>query len=254
MSRSEERQGALRERLAALGQALLDLLFPPRCGGCGVPGAWLCVRCWETLPWIAPPVCQRCGLPLTRPGFCAECAALPPARVRIRSATYFEGPARQAVHRLKYAGQRPLAEPLARVLYHVWVQERLSADVLVPVALHPQREQERGFNQAALLARELARLTGLPVDEASLQRVRATPPQVGLSREERRKNVAGAFLCKGNAIQGKRVALVDDVCTTGATLYAAGQALLQGGAREVWAVTVARSRPGWDGGHPPSAT
>ncbi|MBC7223839.1 MAG: ComF family protein, partial [Anaerolineae bacterium] len=247
MSLSEGKQGAPWERLAALGRALLDLLFPPRCGGCGAPGAWLCAACWEALPWIAPPVCQRCGLPLARPGLCAGCAALPPARVRIRAATYFEGPVRQAVHRLKYAGQRPLAEPLAKVLHHMWVREGLSAEVLVPVALHPQRERERGFNQAALLARELGRLTGLPVDDASLQRVRATPPQVGLTREERRRNVEGAFQCQGDALRGKRVALVDDVCTTGATLYAAGQALLEGGAKEVWAVTVARSRPGWEG-------
>ncbi len=246
---AEERAwpGGLEERLLALGRAFLDLLFPPRCGGCGAVGSWFCARCWDALPWIVPPVCGRCGTPIPRAGFCPACAALPPSPVHIRSATYFEGPVREAVHRLKYAGQRPLAGPLALVLYQMWCQQGLQAEVLVPIPLHPDRERERGFNQAALLAKELGRLAGVPVDGVSLRKVRATLPQVGLSREERRKNVAGAFQCAEGAVQGKRVALVDDVCTTGATLYAAGQALLEGGATEVWAVTVARARPGWDG-------
>ncbi|MGC8838956.1 MAG: ComF family protein [Anaerolineae bacterium] len=233
-------------RLQALGRAFLDLLFPPRCGGCGAVGSWFCVRCWEALSWVPSPVCGRCGMPIPRAGLCPTCAVLPPSPIHIRSATYFEGPVREAVHRLKYSGQRALAEPLARVLRQMWGEQGLEAEVLVPVPLHPAREQERGFNQAALLARELGRLIARPVDEASLRRVRATPPQVGLSREERQRNVAGAFQCAGEALWGKRVALVDDVCTTGATLYAAGQALLEGGAKEVWAVTVARSQPGWD--------
>ncbi len=138
-------------------------------------------------------------------------------------------------------------ERLGQILHRMWREQGLQAEVLVPVPLHPDRERERGFNQAMLLARELGRLAGVPVDGTCLRRVRATPPQVGLSREERQRNVAGAFRCTEGAAQGKRVALVDDVCTTGATLYAAGQALLEGGAKEVWAVTVARSRPGWEG-------
>ncbi|MGQ9457570.1 MAG: ComF family protein [Anaerolineae bacterium] len=236
----------LGEWALALGRAFLDLFFPPRCGGCGAVGSWFCRRCWSALSWVVPPVCGRCGMPIPRPGLCPTCAALPSSSIHIRSATYFEGPVRQAVHRLKYAGRRPLASPLAQVLHQMWCEQGLQAEVLVPVPLHAERERERGFNQAALLARELGRLTGIPVDGESLQRVRATPPQVGLSREERQRNMARAFRCREGAVQGKRVALVDDVCTTGATLYAAGQALLEGGAVEIWAVTVARSRFGQD--------
>lgn len=240
------RPGGLGGVLLSLGRAFLDLLFPPRCGGCGAVGSWFCARCWEALAWVPTPVCGRCGMPISRPGLCPACASLPPLPVHIRSATYFEGPVRQAIHSLKYARRRPLAGPLGQILHQMWKEQGLQAEVLVPVPLHPDRERERGFNQAMLLARELGRLTGVPVDGTRLCRVRATPPQVGLSREERQRNVAGAFRCAEGVVQGKRVALVDDVCTTGATLYAAGQALLEAGAEEVWAVTVARSRPGWE--------
>jgi ComF family protein len=117
----------------------------------------------------------------------------------------------------------------------------MPVDVVVPVPLHTARLRERGYNQAALLARELAQQAGLPIDEGTLVRKRATAPQVELNAKQRKENVHGAFYCSGNALTGKRVLLIDDVCTTGATLEACAVALYENGARSVQALTLARA-------------
>jgi ComF family protein len=122
------------------------------------------------------------------------------------------------------------------------VSNRLPADVIVPVPLHPDREAERGYNQAGLLARALAEQVGLPIREDGLMRVRATSPQVTLNAKERQSNVAGAFRVGKGHIAGKRVLLIDDVCTTGATIEACAQALKAEGAQSAWGLTVARGR------------
>jgi ComF family protein len=117
----------------------------------------------------------------------------------------------------------------------------MPVDVIVPVPLHPARLRRRGYNQAALLARELGRRVGLPVEERALQRVRATRSQMRLSAADRRRNVQGAFRCADGRVRGRRVLLLDDVCTTGATLEACADALRAGGAESVWALTLARA-------------
>lgn len=237
---------SLRARALALGRSLLDLLFPPRCGGCNAPGHWLCPQCWDKFVWLEPPLCNQCGIPLEQDGLCPACAAHPRPYFHIRSAVFFEGPSRQAIHRLKYNGRTAVAGPLALAMYEAWKRERPPAQVVVPVPLHPTRVRERGFDQAVLLAREFSRLVELPTAQSELQRIRATPPQVGLSRSERQQNVEGAFHCPGRALEGQHVLLVDDVCTTGATLRAAALALREAGVQEIWAFTVARPRPGPD--------
>ena len=235
----EERQAAPLRRWV---QAFLDLVFPPRCGGCGRLGDWLCDRCRGQLSWLAPPVCPQCGYPVPRPGRCPRCAPAAVTGFHVRSAVFFDGPARHALHSFKYAGRRALGEPLAEILVELWAREAPPVQVVTPVPLHPSRVRKRGYNQSDLLARSLARRLGLPLEVHLLQRVRATRPQVGLSVAERWQNVAGAFTCRDGAAAGRGVLLVDDVCTTGATLQAAAAALRQGGAAEVWAFTVARSR------------
>ncbi|MFQ6099724.1 MAG: ComF family protein [Anaerolineae bacterium] len=146
------------------------------------------------------------------------------------------------MHRLKYRGRTVLAEPLGGLMAAYWTQHPMSADLVVPVPLHPARLRERGYNQAALLAREMARRTGLVVEEQALIRQRATAPQVELNARQRKENVRDAFRCSGNSLAGKRVLLIDDVCTTGATLEACAVALYAGGARDVQALTLARAR------------
>nr|HID12457.1 ComF family protein [Anaerolineae bacterium] len=155
---------------------------------------------------------------------------------------YFEGVLREAMHWLKYRGRTALAEPLGGLLAAYWMQHPMTADVVVPVPLHATRLRERGYNQAALLAREMARRVGLVVDELTLVRQRATAPQVELDAKQRKENVRDAFRCSDDALTSKQVLLIDDVCTTGATLEACAVALLEGGARGVQALTLARAR------------
>jgi len=221
---------------------LLDLILPPRCVGCRRVGEWLCSRCLDQAPFIEPPFCARCGDMVVGEGLCARCRTSPLQIERIRSVVYFEGMFRETIHWLKYRGRTALAEPLGSLMATYWMQHPMPADALVPVPLHAARLRERGYNQAGLLAREMARWTGLVVDERTLIRWRATAPQVELNAGQRRENVCGAFRCSDGSLDGKQVLLIDDVCTTGATLEACAVALYEGGARGVQALTLARPR------------
>ena len=173
---------------------------------------------------------------------CTRCQASPLQIECIRSVVYFEGHLRKAVHELKYNGCTALAEPLGGLMATYWSQRSMQADVVVPVPLHAARLRERGYNQAALLAREMACRVGLAVDERTLVRHRATAPQVELDAKQRKENVHDAFYCSGDGLAGRHVLLVDDVCTTGSTLEACAAALYEGDARGVQALTLARAR------------
>ena len=173
---------------------------------------------------------------------CARCQTAPLQIERIRSVVYFEGALRKAMHGLKYRGRAVLAEPMGELMAAYWMQHSMPADLMVPVPLHADRLRERGYNQAALLAREMARRARLVVEEQALVRQRATASQVKLDARQRKENVRDAFHCSGNSLTGKRVLLIDDVCTTGATLEACAVALYAGGARGVQALTLARAR------------
>lgn len=223
-----------------LREGFLDLLFPPRCVGCSSVGEWLCTACLAEVEWIHPPVCPRCGRPADVAELCLTCRMHPLTADGIRSVAYFEGALREAVHVFKYERVHALALPLGKLLVEYQQTYRLSADVLVPVPLHPQREAERGYNQATLLAEVMGEALDLPVMNM-VARVRATPPQVGLSAAQRRTNVRAAFAATA-AAAGQQVLLIDDVCTTGATLNACAVALKAQGAASVWGLTVARSR------------
>lgn len=232
----------VRARRLTLKTFFMDLLFPPRCVVCRARGEWLCLHCRPQLDLFQPPLCPRCGLPVEPNEPCSACRW---ERVPLngkRACGYFEGPLRQAVHRLKFNGERYLAEPLAAIMAETWRQSPPPVDILVPVPLGKKRERERGYNQSALLAAEVGRLLGLPVDEQTLRRVRETPPQMGLPRESRLANLEGAFACQPDPIAGRRVCLIDDVTTTGATLAACASTLRRAGARAVCGLTVAKTR------------
>ncbi len=155
---------------------------------------------------------------------------------------YFERELRGAMHRLKYRGQTALAVPLGKEMAAYWLGDPLPVDVIVPVPLHASRLRERGHNQASLLAREMARAARMHVDEHILVRTRATVSQVGLNASERKDNVDGAFRCCDGGLAGMHVLLIDDVCTTGATMDAAAKALVNGGVARVQGLTLARAR------------
>jgi ComF family protein len=169
---------------------------------------------------------------------------MPSALDGVLSSAVFAPPLRTAIHQFKYRDGRALAAPLADRLIAVWEETGLTADMIVAVPLHSSRVSERGYNQSALLAQALAGAVGVALADDLLVRVRATRPQTHLKREERVQNVSGAFECRTN-LPGTRVVLVDDVCTTGATLEACARALRAAGAAHVQGLTVARAR--WSG-------
>lgn len=231
----------LQAQWARLGNTLLDLIFPRRCGGCGKPGREWCDACRAQIRAVGSSICPHCGRPQPQSAVCPHCRHTPLEINGIRSAVMFEGPAREAIHHLKYNGRTSLAEPLGDLLIESWQANPLPADMLVPVPLHQARLRERGYNQSALLGKRLAQATGLPLIEPALRRVKATVPQITLTAAERKANVQDAFEARAELVGGKRVLLIDDVCTTGSTLEACQLALKRASAQSVWALTLARA-------------
>jgi len=226
--------------LTRLKKVALDLLFPQWCIGCGREGDYICGSCRQTLAVIPPPICPGCGRPQSQGILCSSCAETQAVIDGIRSPFLFDGVIRRAVHELKYRNLRALAAPLAELLYEYIMKNPIPGDVLVPVPLHRKRYRERGYNQTALLARELGRLSGLPVVGNCLVRQCYTLPQArSTSVGERHDNVAEAFACRDGQLQGREVILVDDVSTSGATLNACAGVLKSAGAAAVWGLVIA---------------
>ena len=194
---------------------LLDALLAPRCAGCDAPGEWLCLDCRD--------LCD------------------PVRRGRLCAAGTFGGPLRRAIHRFKYQGERALAAELGALVAACVAHDLasgLALDVVVPAVLHIERVRARGYDQAALLAAEVAARVALPL-RAPLRRIRFAKPQVQLDRPARVANMRNAFVSEAGSLRGLRAALIDDVATTGATLASAAGALRAAGAREVRMYVVA---------------
>jgi ComF family protein len=239
----------LRHALARAGRAALDTLYPPVCLACRAAtseaGA-LCSTCWRAMRFIERPFCDRLGTPFEHDlgeGLLSPQAVTdPPVFQRARAVARFEdGPARRLVHRLKYSDRGELARPMGAWMARAGADVLAEADAIAPVPLHPRRLWTRRFNQAAALAREVAQRSGKPFEPALLQRIKATRSQVGLTREQRVQNMQGAFRAAPAApVRGRRIALVDDVLTSGATANAAARALLRAGATQVDLIVFAR--------------
>jgi ComF family protein len=230
---------------------VLGFLYPEVCQICrecrATPAeGYVCSRCWKHLRFIRPPFCERCGLPyegeITTSFRCANCHDLELSFARARSAVAAEGMALEIIHRWKYARELWFEPFLAALL----IQEAHASltqgwDCIVPIPLHSLKEREREFNQSLNLARRLGAATGLPVCPEAVRRITPTKVQARLSRDERRENVRKAFARnEAGSVKGKRVVLVDDVLTTGATASACARVLRDCGAVEVCVWTVAR--------------
>jgi ComF family protein len=230
--------------------SIVDLLFPPRCPACETRVARpdFCPPCRARIPPIAAPFCPLCGVPFAGPGpghLCARCVSRRPRFSLARACAAYEpqtpNPLIEVLQRLKYRRDVSVAKILA-----AYMTERLPLaidhDLIVPVPLHRQRLRWRGFNQSVVLARAVGRAVRRPVDPLVLARVRATPPQVGLGLPERRRNVRRAFAVRRpEALRGRRVLLVDDVMTTGATADDCARSLRHSGARQVDVLVLARA-------------
>ena len=244
------RFGRLAAPLRAALRFAVDTALPPLCASCREPlgdGAGLCAACWSKLAFIEPPYCARLGIPFVYdpgPGLLSmEAIANPPAYDRARAAVRYDDIARELVHRLKYGDRLDLAPTMGRWMARAGRELLAGADALVPVPLHWRRLWARRFNQSASLASAVSRAANVPVLYESLKRVRATPQQVGLDKGERAGNVSGAFRVPAERkvdVFGRRLILVDDVLTSGATVDACARALLRAGAAHVDVLVFAR--------------
>jgi ComF family protein len=219
----------------------VDSFFPRRCVGCGKVGGFLCPECLGKLPRLLPPLCPNCGRPQASGIVCPDCRQRQTEIDGIRSPFRFEEVIRKAIHQLKYRNLKTISPCLAGLLADYLGSNPLPGDALICVPLHPRRLRERGYNQSSLLARELGRRIDLPVIENCLIRIKQAQPQVRAGdAEERRRNVADAFVCRDEQVSGKQIILIDDVCTSGATLESCAAALKSKSAASVWGLTLAR--------------
>jgi ComF family protein len=255
-SPSQSISAHLRRALGACGGAwrraarlALDIALPTLCVACREPvdGEGVCAECWSKLSFIAPPYCPRLGIPFVYdPGselLSMEAIANPPAYVRARAAVRYDDVARTLVHALKYQDRTDLAPAMGRWMARAGKELLGQADVLVPVPLHWRRGWSRRYNQSGALARVIERQSGVKLAPQALRRVRQTQQQVGLSRSQRATNVQGAFKVapeRQSQICGRRVVLIDDVLTSGATVDACARALLRAKAASVDVLVFAR--------------
>lgn len=239
----DNRQSTFALSLRRIAIGLKDLVYPPSCIGCGNAISHadaLCPRCWQSMPFIEKPLCDRYGLPLPvdhGPALLSPLAISdPPVFRRARAVARYDGLARDLVHRLKYGDRLELGVAMGRAMNRAGQDLLAETDLIIPVPLHLFRLWSRRFNQAVLLAKVIAEQSGKPMIPDALKRIKRTKPQVGLTRAERADNLNRAFAVNETHrlnLTGRRVLLVDDVMTTASTANVAARTLLKAGAKEV---------------------
>ena len=225
-------------------QQIVDFILPPRCINCERSGQLLCAECQAELTWMKSPICDVCGRPSRSAQLvCDGCLQNRPAYHTTRATLLFVAPLPTIIHQFKYYNSFALARPLAEAMASAWMDWRPAdqVDWVCPIPLHPDRLKERGYNQSALLAYHFSQIVNLPYTDVLLHRTKNTPPQARLDRAKRIENVRDAFAVGHGDLTGKHILLVDDVCTTGATLDAAALCLRSAGAQNVSAYCLARA-------------
>lgn len=253
---------ALIEHSVGLLKALVDLVFPRVCVVClealkispedphgllSWRGYGICSSCAKDISWLVPPFCPSCALPIHSPAVsshvCPECTEDPPPFCSARALVVYDQEVSPLLHKMKYGPDASLARFMGEILVSNLRKEleALETDLVVPIPLHVARLRHRGFNQAAIMGKAVARTLGVPFHLGVLDRSKATPPQVGLSRIQRRDNIKGAFFVRDpSLLKRKTILLVDDVYTTGATFREAARELLKKGAARVHVLAFAR--------------
>lgn len=216
---------------------IIEQLFPRTCLLCQAAAGPLCDACRADLPWLPDHACPVCAQPTPDGNTCGHCLKETPAFDRTHALFAYDFPVDRLIQRLKYAENLALAPLLGGLLAEHVINK---PDIWLPMPLHANRLKERGFNQAVEITRELSHQTGIAMQAAWAARERDTPPQAGLKRDARRKNMRGAFKCKPE-VGGLHIGIVDDVMTTGSTLDALAETLKQAGAKEVSCLVVARA-------------
>ncbi len=223
---------------------MLDYIYPPRCPVCDkISSSGICGPCRKKIVPVRDEYCMKCGKPLTdvRDEYCPDCRRKKHSFDAGRSLFSYQGGIRSSLYRLKYSNKREYADVYGKEMAERlgrWIRQ-MNVALIVPVPLHPSRKRERGYNQAALLARELGRCTGIPVEESLLIRTRKTAPLKLMTGQERRRNLHGAFKVQKAIAPGTNILLVDDIYTTGSTVDAAAACLKSAGRCRVFVATVA---------------
>jgi ComF family protein len=241
-------------------ETLITFIYPAKCRRCEVPMGlerihYICDSCWEQIEFLTPPWCRICGIPLDYPEdaapdatlTCTDCRMDAPPYDRLRAVAFYEPTMREAIHLFKYQRKQVLAEPLIQLIIDHLPDDLATEayDLLLPIPLHRKRLRERGFNQAEQLAKGIAKVWNVPIGADVLRRVRDTAPQSSLeSRHARRENIADAFeVHSPELIQGRRILLIDDIFTTGTTIYEALKVLKAADAAGVDVLTLSRTKP-----------
>ncbi len=223
---------------------LIDSLFPPGCLICAAEEEieeGVCNNCRIQMKNVPEPVCDVCGRPTGTSGICLSCLSNTPFFDKIVAAFIFDGKTKEAIHAYKYRGKTGLKRYFGKIIHESVIKADIKPDVITFIPMHWTRLFVRGYNQSALIAKELAKRTGIKADFHTLVKTRGTRPQAGLDRKARRKNIKGSFLAKG--VKGLNVLVVDDVITTAETAGAAAFALKKAGADKVFIAGVGRTMP-----------
>ena len=219
----------------------LDLIFPPRCCSCNKIGERWCQSCLAQVQILMPPYCQICGMEIKTNGICDKCLHDAPKITSLRSWAEFGGMIRKGIHQLKYKRNVALGNTFSQFLIQVLQTTNWEIDMITPVPLGVVRIKERGYNQSSLLARPIAQRLHITYKPNIIWRNRETKSQTKLNYQDRKANVAGAFLSRSELVLGKNILVVDDVATSGSTLEACADSLFKAGADKVYGITLGRA-------------